>query len=142
MEEYNITVTIGNKSAVDKYRQTVEALKNAYEALDNAQEAMIDNDLDDGSTVMEILDAIAKAKKNKIRLALIIADEVAFSASHLADMAFNECCKGKPKTRAEKAREAVEAIKARDLEKKRGCAFSSSKLPEEWDPDSDVKLQA
>lgn len=142
MEEYNITVTIGNKNAVDKYRQAVEALKNAYEALDNAQEAMIDNDLDDGSTVKEILDAIAKAKKDKIRWALIIADEVAFSASHLADMAFKEYSKGKPKTRAEKAREAAEAIKARDLEKKHGCVFNSSKIPEEWGPDSDVKLQA
>lgn len=142
MEEYNITITIGNKAAVDNYRKAVEALRNAYEALDNATEAMIDNDFDDGSTVREILDVIARAKKDKTRLALIIADEVAFSASHLADRALHEYGRGKPKTRAEKAREAVEAIKAREFEKKHGCKLGKCFASDESDVHYDVKLEA
>ena len=142
MEEYNITVTIGNKDAINRYRQAVEALKNAYEALDNATEAMIDNDFDDGSAIEDILEVISQAKKNKIKWALAIADEVAFSASHLADMAFNECGKGKPKTRAEKAREAAEAIKAHDLETKRGCRFRLFTTPDEHDGSEELKLKA
>ena len=125
MEEYNITVTIGNKDAINKYRQAVEALRNAYEALDNATEAMVDSDFDDGSTVREILDAVAKAKKDKIRWALIIADEVAFSVSHLADMAFHEYGVGRPKTRAEKVRKAVEAIKDRCGCDRVGCELKA-----------------
>lgn len=142
MEEYNITVTIGNKDVVNRYRKAVEALRNAYEALDNATEAMVDSDFDDGSAIKEILEVISQAKKNKIKWALAIADEVAFSVSHLADMAFNECGNGKPKTRAEKAREAVEAIKARDFEKKHGCRFRLFTTPDEHDGSEELKLKA
>lgn len=118
MEEYNVTVTI-SKGAIDHYRKSVEVLQTAYNALDKATEALHHDDFDDGDAVKEAVDAIVQAKKAKAMWAAVLADEVAFSVSHLADMAFNECVKGKPKTRAEKAREAVEAIKAREKDNPR-----------------------
>ena len=118
MEELYITVTIGAKGAIDHYRKSAEVLQAAYNALDKATEALHRDDFGDGDAVKEAVDTIVQAKKAKAMWATVLADEVLFAVEHRNDDEHEWGVKS-PKTRAEKAREAVEAIKAREKDNPR-----------------------
>ena len=140
MEELYITVTI-SKDVLVRYERAAEALRIAFDAFDKAAKVLKEGTIDDGGAVEEAVEAVRKAKYMKAQYANLLAEEVVFAHEHPKTEA-REWGKGKPKTRAEKSREAAEAIMEREFEKKHGCVFNSCKLPEEWGPDSDVKLQA
>lgn len=148
MEELYITVTIGAKGAIDHYRKSAEILQTAYDALDKATEALHRDDFGDGDAVKEAVDAIVQAKRAKAMWATVLADEVLFAVERRNDDK-DELGVRRPKTcaeRAREAREAVEAIKAREKDNPRIRRWYHVGLrkDEERDPDSgsDVKLKA
>lgn len=145
MEELYITITIGAKGAIDHYRKSAEILQAAYDALDKAKEALHRDDFDDGDAVKEAVDAIVQAKRAKATWATVLADEVLFAVEHRNDDK-DELGVRRPKTRAEMAREAVEAIKAREKDNPRIRRWyhvgSHKDEDREPDSDSDVKLKA
>ena len=139
MEEFEVNVVVSKKTE-QMYRQAVDALGRAYEAFERASSVFMSDRSDDGSTVIQAIDLIKEARATRDRCAVALAEEIAEREYHGQPASIS-----RTKTRADKARDAVASLKAefkKEFEKKHGCVFSSSKLPEEWSPDSDVKLQA
>ena len=113
MEEFEVKAVVSKKTE-QMYRQAVDALGRAYEAFERASSVFMSDRSDDGSTIIQAIDLIKEARATRDRCAVALSEELVARIDS----------PGKPtvilqtKTRAEKAREAVERIRRGSPEKR------------------------
>lgn len=125
MEEYNITISV-SKDALVSYEHALENLKLALDDFAEAAKDFVAG-TDSDNNIVDAIDAVRRARSEKVRAAAVLVDEAI--ASHRHPMPCG-------KNRAERARDGAEAIRARE-----GAEAARYRRIKRFDLDS-VKLEA